>query len=482
MPLIPGYIVVDVGTGNVRVAITDRLGKILSFERRSMSYLSDEAFESSFYFNPGELWEKIGNMVKLVLEKAAGQVEIKAITASSQREGIVLMDKDGNSLLGLPNHDHRGRAWEDTVKEKERIYELTGRFPSSLFSAFKLIGTREKYQGLYSKVSQVLSISDWVQFQLSGVMGYEHSQASETLLYDVEKMVWSDELAGIFGINLRMMPPLHHSGEILGTLNAQMASEWDLNDNVPVVVGGADTQLAIKSTRPMPGDIVLVSGTTTPVVKVVDHYRLDKRQRSWTGRHIERGQFILETNAGVTGLNFQRLKEIFYPNEGYEVIENELKAYQGNNCLASLGSLIAGDAPLTTGGFFFKVPVGQDLGRAAFIQAALWDMACSIKENYNVLVEIEDYDRDYVWGCGGGFQSHTLSSYLGELLQKKIRIRENFSQASVTGAALVCNEALGITPTPEDHENVVEIESGTGDGQQYEAWKRWRKNLRQIEI
>ena len=37
---------------------------------------------------------------------------------------------------------------------------------------------------------------------------------------------------------------------------------------------------------------------------------------------------MFEANAGVTGLNYQRLKKIFYPNESYEVIEQELVSVQ----------------------------------------------------------------------------------------------------------------------------------------------------------
>ncbi len=55
----------------------------------------------------------------------------KAITATSQREGIVLLGKDGQPLTGLPNIDHRGREWENIMEDKSRIYQLTGRYPTS---------------------------------------------------------------------------------------------------------------------------------------------------------------------------------------------------------------------------------------------------------------------------------------------------------------------------------------------------------------
>ena len=70
--------------------------------------------------------------------------------------------------------------------------------------------------------------------------------------------------------------------------------------------------------------MVIVSGTTTPIIKITGEYITDDQERTWTNRHTDERSFILEANAGVTGLNYQRLKEIFYPNEGYDVIEKEL--------------------------------------------------------------------------------------------------------------------------------------------------------------
>ena len=92
-----------------------------------------------------------------------------------------------------------------------------------------------------------------------------------------------------------------------------------------------------------------------PIIKLVDHYVTDEKQRTWTGRHVLDGYFMLEANAGVTGLNYQRLKKIFYPNEGYDVIEQELHAAKDFQCMAALGSLLADEKdPLIRGGFIFR--------------------------------------------------------------------------------------------------------------------------------
>lgn len=477
------YLIIDIGTGNVRVAAANTKGETIHVERENVHYAKDALYSNALSFNPDELWAQVIALTKKLL-RIHPDLDIKAITASSQREGIVLLGANGESLTGLPNHDHRGREWENSLSasEKARAYQLTGRYPSSLFSAMKLIGVKHKRPELYERVAGILSISDWAQYKLTGIRGYEHSQASETLLYDVEKKSWSKELCSLFAIDERLLPELRSSGTVLGNILREYADELNVSPEAVVIVGGADTQLAVKSAQPSVDDIVIVSGTTTPIVKISGAYALDQQQRTWTNRHIERDTFILETNAGVTGLNYQRLKDIFYPNEGYETIEQELAGLVDKpQCIASLGSLIADEeSPLTIGGFIFNAPVSHQLTRCDFVWAALWDIACCIKENFECLCEATPYHKDYVRACGGGLQSAMLRQFIAGLINKKILLREGYHQASVSGGALICNEQF----RKDEHAHTA-ITTAYPSNQEYykslyEEWKKTRSAFKKI--
>ena len=468
------YLVIDIGTGNVRVAVVAASGEILCVKRDNVHYQSDPLYPDALHFDPAGLWEQIGALASASLKEASG-VEIVAVTASSQREGVVLIDADGVPVIGLPNHDHRGREWEHIITDKHRVYQLTGRYPTSLFSALKIVALAQRRPEITERFSTMVSISDWAQFCLTGIAGYEHSQASETILYDVEKGEWSEELCHIFGIDPGKLAPLRHSGSVLGPVLSGYVTRWGLAEGTPVVVGGADTQLAIKSTRPGVGDIVIVAGTTTPVIKIVPEYLLDTEERTWTNRHVEQGQFIFETNCGVTGLNYQRLKDIFYPNEAYQTIEDELDEVREPACVASLGSLLAREkTPLTTGGFVIHTPVSHELKRADFSWAVLWDIACAIRENFDSLREAEGYDRDYVWACGGGMQSVHLRRFIAGLINKKVLIRKGYQQASVTGGANICADAMGSVLGGEQELETVEPQDQERYAQWFEKWRAVR--------
>jgi autoinducer 2 (AI-2) kinase len=468
------YLIVDVGTGNVRVAIAANDGRILGVESEDARYEKDGHYPESIYFSPDALWQQITGLIKKLLRNTSA-IRIAAITATSQREGIVVLGKSGDSLIGMPNIDHRGREWEDTIADKHAMYRLTGRYPTSLFSALKLVGLRNRRPELWEDIATFLSISDWVQYKFSGVAGYEHSQACETLLYDVEKGDWSESLCHTFGLDYTLLPPLHHCGTVLGKILPEAALESGISDDAQVIVGGSDTQLAIMSMCPSVHDIVVVSGTTTPVIKISGRYILDEAERTWTSRHTDEKSFLLEANAGVTGLNYQRLKEIFYPNETYEIIENEVSAITDAQCVAALGSLLADEkSPLIRGGFLFDTPVSHQLKRGHFVFATLWDIACSIFENYKSLCDVTPHEEDHVWVCGGGIQSRVLRQFLANLLNKKVMIRDNYRQASVVGGVFVCNQALGIANAVPGVLETVYPETSHAHDLWYQQWKQAR--------
>jgi autoinducer 2 (AI-2) kinase len=474
------YIIVDIGTGNVRVAAASPDGNVLGVAREDIAYVKDPLFPDALYFDPEQLWQQVLRLAAQVLAQtsAAG---VKAITATSQREGIVLIAADGRSLIGLPNIDHRGREWEDLITDKSSMYRITGRYPTSLFSALKLVGVRERQPGIWKECSSFLSISNWIEFKLSGIARYEHSQASETLLYDVAQQQWSPALCKVFGLDTALLPELAASATVLGDILPEVAEALGVPAGVKIVVGGGDTQLAIRSTRPAVNDLVIVSGTTTPIVKLTDTYVLDEEERTWTSRDIAAGRFVFEANAGVTGLNYQRLKEIFYPNEGYEVIEQELADSPHTFCMASLGSLLADEeVSLTRGGFIFPAPVSHLLTRGSFVWATMLDIACSIVKNYRILAEVAGHRPDYIWGCGGGLQSRVLRQLIANLTGKKVQMRYEYQQSSAIGGVLICNEALQLNVAMDDRIEVVHPQEEAYYATLYAEWEKTRSYFRNM--
>ncbi|MBK5443237.1 FGGY-family carbohydrate kinase [Peribacillus sp. TH24] len=471
MAIKEGYLVFDIGTGNARVAIVETTGEVVSIEREDIQYEIEPLYPDSRYFSPELLWKQLIQLAKKAMAKAQ-HISIKAITSTSQRQGIVLQDQDGHSFIGLPNIDNRGREWEKEFSNQPFIYERAGRLPSALFSALKLVALQKRQPQLWDKIKYFTSISEWVAYKLSDVLVYEPSQATETLLYDVQKQEWSEELCEQFGISVDLLPELKSSGSILGEITTNMAQMLGLDEKVLIVVGGGDTQLAIASTFAEKGDVIIVSGTTTPICHITDEYSVDSKRRAWTNAHTNKNQWLLETNPGITGLNYQKLKNIFYPNESYQLMEEEMSKLTTIDCVSTLGMYLTDEKNATKkGGFIFNTPLEENLTRAHFVASALWEIACTVKWHFDKLCEVIPYDLPYVWACGGGFQSETLTKFVANLLQKEVRIHQGFNQASVVGSAVICNKTLGVNSVLSGDIKAITNEASY-DEWKYEEWKQ----------
>jgi autoinducer 2 (AI-2) kinase len=135
------------------------------------------------------------------------------------------------------------------------------------------------------------------------------------------------------------------------------------------------------------------------------------------------------------------------------------------------------------GGFIFPVPVSHELSRSSFVWATLMDIAFSIAENYKVLAEVSGHDAGYIWACGGGLQSQTLRKLIAAVTGNEVRVRNGFEQASVVGAAMLCNEALGVAVQREEAvlESSIATDSDAGMYKTfYEQWKATREQFRAL--
>lgn len=469
-----GYLIIDVGTGNTRAAVVTNDGDIISESRLNTEYIYEDA--DACHFVPQELWKAILQVSKDAVKDAPG-VTIKAVSATSTRQGIVLIDEKGNALAGLPNIDNRGHYLEGLI-DNSLIYKLTGRWAVRYFSAYKLCGFRDSFPFKYKRIRFITSISDWVGYMFTGKLVYEHSQACETIFYDTQKGCWSQQLCDLFDISQTILPETAYSGTILGEV--RNAKDIGLSDDCVFAVGGADTQVAVKGINAQPGDAVIVSGTTTPVVLLSNQYLLDDAQRCWTNRHIVKDQFVLETNAGVTGLNYQRFKANFLPHVTYKDIEHAIDIQLPPGMMCCISTIdFSQNRPMTHGGFKFKVPIGQNFTPIDMAYSMLFNIACGIKNNFEVLCDISNVEGRLM-GCGGGLQSRAMCELVAALTGRTLVLHKGFAQSSVLGIARLCSEQFGVQHS--DMGEAVEFEpmrlSWLSDA--YEQWLELRDSVNEI--
>lgn len=449
------FLLVDMGTGNTRVALTDSSGKILSLRTFSNIYYRDGSYPDAQYFIPEEWEEKILSCCDEIHAECP-EIRASAITAAGARQSIVLVDKDGKSFFGLPNIDNRGREYMGEITEKEKIYRDSGKWVTEDFCAAKVYGYKKLYPDDYSKIDCMLSLNGWIGYLFSGAKTFEQSQACETQFYDIGQKEWSDFLCRQYGVDKELLPPLTPAGTVAGKIRPELIKRLGLCDDAVFVVGGADTQSALYQTRIQKGDVAIVSGTTSPVVALTEEKFYDPGQRVWTDANFGADGYVVETNTGVSGLNYQRAKSQLAPDISYDDLEKAYDAKNSFSCTASFTSLLFHEQrSLRKGGFFTGSPMSDAFDRVDMMWAVLADIACAIYEQLYRLKDLTGNTSSYVLGCGGGFRSKTLCQMISDLSGMELRLRPGFEQATVNGLAAICRCALSIKEDDDISDDII---------------------------
>ena len=443
------YLLVDLGTGSTRAALVTSSGEIVAIRSFLNRYYRDEAYPDAQYFLPEE-WE--GELLRCCRELHAERPEIRVrcVSSAGARQSIVLLDDEGKAFYGLPNIDNRGREFMAEIGDTDRIYERSGKWVTEDFCAAKLLGLRKRRTDLYGRIRTILSLSGYIAWIFTGKAVFEPSQACETQLYDLETKTWSEELCAAYGVDPALLPPIGMAGESAGPVLPALRESLGMAEDACFVIGGADTQCGLLQTGIRSGEIAIVSGTTTPVTALVDHKFHDPRQRVWTDANLGAQGYLIEMNPGVTGLNYQRIKDALCPDLSYEELEQAYTEKRDFTATASFSSLLFYEKrSLRQGGFFLRSPWPDNMDRIDLMWAALADTACATYEQLWRLCELSGHKNKYILGCGGGLRSAALCQMLADLSGLELRLLPGFEQATLFGLTVLCGRFLGL---PELHE------------------------------
>jgi xylulokinase len=93
---------------------------------------------------------------------------------------------------------------------------------------------------LYQQTDQFLHWSGFVSFMLGADAVVDYSLANRTLLFDLDRCDWSDELLGLTQLDRDKLPPTVPAGAVIGTVARHIAEELGLSADIPIVSGAHD--------------------------------------------------------------------------------------------------------------------------------------------------------------------------------------------------------------------------------------------------
>jgi len=446
----------DIGGSTVRCLVQNiETGESVSVLR---SWTHSNAIGCGYWaldLDTSYLWKLLGDLSKEVLQKTGiSPGEIIGIATSSMRHGLVLVDKQGDVILATPNMDARANSQiMDLASERgEEFYRRTGHWPSPIFMASRLLWLAENQPEILNATRSTLCVSDWVNYRLTGKILAERSQAAESMLLDLETGEWAEDLIESLDLRGGIFPALANAGSRLGSLRKEAADHLGLLSGIPVSLGGADTQSGLLGLGVIePGQLAIVSGSTTPIQMVTQEAIIDRKARLWTGLHLIPGLYVLESNAGAMGSSLAWFASVLYPDSLNSVGRITAEAGQApigaDGIFSSVGGTVFNASemflPIDTLSFSPFNTRDKASTRAAFARAILEGMAYAIRANVEQIQDASKSKNDVVWLGGGMVRSSTWKQIVSDVLNCKVRFGEN-SEITALGAVICAGVGAGI--------------------------------------
>jgi xylulokinase len=231
----------DLGTSAVKALICDDRGHVLG--RGAAEHPISQPFPGAAEQDPDDWWNAAVTAVKQALSEYGGN-DIAAIGLTGQMHGTVLLDKE-NALV-MP-----AIIWADTrssseVREissaigKQRLIQIAGSPLATGFQAATVKWVQANSPENWHHVEKVLLPKDYLRLLLSGVFATDPSDASGTLLLDVNTRQWSNEILDAVGIERSQLPEILPADAIAGKLTPHAAGQFGLPTGIPIVAGGGD--------------------------------------------------------------------------------------------------------------------------------------------------------------------------------------------------------------------------------------------------
>ncbi|HPP32149.1 MAG TPA: glycerol kinase GlpK, partial [Soehngenia sp.] len=241
----------DQGTTSCRAILFDKEGKIVGVSQQEFAQIYPKA--GWVEHDAMEIWGTQSGVARQVLEvNGIRPDEIAAIGITNQRETTVVWDKN----TGRPIYNAivwQCRRTADICEElkakgyEELIREKTGLVIDAYFSGTKIKWILDNVEGAREKAERgdllFGTMDTWLIWNLTRgkVHVTDYTNASRTMIYNINTLEWDDELLEILNIPKSMLPEVRPSSEIYGTTDERTFG----GANIPIAGDAGDQQAAL---------------------------------------------------------------------------------------------------------------------------------------------------------------------------------------------------------------------------------------------
>ena len=246
----PSYILsIDQGTTSSRSIIFNHAGKIVAVAQKEFKQHYPQA--GWVEHDPMEIWSSQATVLtESIIKAGLKPSDIEAIGITNQRETTVVWDRK----TGQPMHnaivwqDRRTASYCDSIKQQHgnNIQQKTGLIVDAYFSASKIKWILDNVEGAREKAEQGMlafgTVDSWLIWNLTAgaVHVTDVTNASRTMIYNINNLSWDDELLQLFTIPRSMLPEVRSSSEVYGETAGRI-----LAGRIPIAGIAGDQQAAL---------------------------------------------------------------------------------------------------------------------------------------------------------------------------------------------------------------------------------------------
>ncbi|MDM7855244.1 glycerol kinase GlpK [Cellulomonas alba] len=493
MPDTQYVVAIDQGTTSSRAIVFDHGGQIVAVGQKEHQQIFPRA--GWVEHDPAEIWTNVRDVVGQALGRASITAkDVAAVGITNQRETAVVWDRK----TGKPVYN--AIVWQDTRTQKiadelgalgggaDRYKSKVGLPLATYFSGPKIRWILDNVDGAREAAERgdlaFGNTDSWVLWNMTGgVDGGVHvtdvTNASRTMLMNLDSLTWNEEIAGEMGIPLSMLPEIRSSSEIYGNdreggLLAGVPISGILGDQQAATFGQACFEVGHAKNTYGTGNFMLLNTGTSPV---------PSKNGLLTTLCYKIGDqapvYALEGSIAVTGSLIQWLRDNLGLITSAPEVEELARSVDDNGgayFVPAFSGLFAPYWRADARGAL--VGLTRYVTKAHIARAALEATAFQTREVLDAMNADSGVDLSELKVDGGMVQDELLMQFQADILGVPV-IRPKVAETTALGAAYAAGIAVGywsgeqdvIDNWAEDKRWEPSMEDAERD-RQYRLWKK----------
>ncbi len=453
----------DAGTGSCRAIAFHLDGRQVAAAQREWSHHALDSVPGSQVFDTDANWKLICECAREVLRApGVSPSAIRAVSATSMREGMVLYDRQDREIWACPNVDSRAGVEATELVQQglaERIYRKGGDWVAITAPA-RLRWIKHHEPDVFAAAAHLNMLADWIAFRLSGEYVTDPSIGSSSGMFDLATRTWSPEIVDICEMRTEVFPTVFEPGTVAGVVSARAEADTGLTAGTPVVVGGADTQLGLVGIGVVdPGKVTVIGGTFWQQTIGLDEAMIDPQARLRTLCHALPGQWMMEGIGFYSGLTMRWFRDAFCDLEKKMAAATDTDAYTlmekaamgvpagSNGVIGIFSNLMVASRWIHAAPAFVQLDIGDPAraGKKECIRAIEEAAAYVSYGHLKVIEEVTRRHFEEVVFTGGASKGQLWPRVLADVLGLPVKVPA-VKESTALGAAIFAGIGAGVFP------------------------------------